>query len=453
MNYKEILERLVQSLTAEAQAIERDMSVSQMFSQVYSALRAAAGDEWVYVDDIYRGTDGNLYAITIRDGKLWQHMINVDGSDVVVGEAVEVEVSFTEVSRSTEVRVIRTKDGKRRWYAIAATATLNRVGEIDSKALFDSFITRFYEKDQDLRLTYQPEEPYFTVLHRGTALRIGTLDYMYRSGDIYINSGLLEEDEGDENAELARAVGDLLEDEDAAEDWGISIGFYPTDEPELLRVNDSIEIPVYTEGWQVEASLLLEADAASNLTAVQVRGGNFMARDKKLEDTLLKLLGSEDAVEEFANKVEDRQRQIERNGMITREQAEEVDGTETEAVVETEVVIDDETLNAIVSQVSEQVAAQVTEQLSEMRSAFKQQLAEERQASDERIQELTQRLAKAEKPVQDRVADELADQPRRRVTHVSRPREREAEEDEVEVFSLAEIAKNTIRNAATNGKA
>lgn len=55
-----------------------------------------------------------------------------------------------------------------------------------------------------------------------------------------------------------------------------------------------------------------------------------MAQDKKLLDTLTKLLGDEDAAEKFASKVEDRQRTINEKGIITRKKrvhVRKVDGT------------------------------------------------------------------------------------------------------------------------------
>lgn len=65
--------------------------------------------------------------------------------------------------RHTHISVYRQADGRWRWFSISATSVLNRVGEIDSRELFDNFIRRFPE---------QNTKPFRTFYHKGEAARM-----------------------------------------------------------------------------------------------------------------------------------------------------------------------------------------------------------------------------------------------------------------------------------------
>jgi hypothetical protein len=292
------------------------ISVSKVYNSVWNALEEE--DYWVMVNDLYVD-GGQMFALFTSESKLYRCSVDVDEEGKVeLGEWLEIDLSATRAR--TRVQIIRQTDGRVRWLSISNTAVLNRVSEIDSRALFDSFIAHAEDTG---------EYPYRTFYHQGKAMKMGEADYLARDGYCYITSGLYDEDN-----ELAEAEIEARERE--PEYWGESIGFEPTAEPAMLRVTEDIDIPVYNEGINIEISTVPEERAAAWFSYVLNKEVVRMKPDVK--EALLRLTdGDETLVEEFEGKVDSTNREIEERELIAREGEEpEPEEVEEEAEEETE---------------------------------------------------------------------------------------------------------------------
>lgn len=353
-----------------APPVNRVIAASQLFGKVYNALRelnlgarSIGEDGYVYTDwdkylspmDIYYDDDGTLFLLCARAGKIYRMPITVEGENVSLGEPVEIPLTGRAVqSRFT---VVRDANAQLRWYAIAATSVLNRVGEIDSRELFDSFIAHALETG---------EYPILSFYHLPEQIRFGIADTLARDENLYIASGTFDDND------VARAAAAGLSADNAAE-WGTSIGFYVTSEPTLLRVGE-VNIPVYTRGVNSEISIVLEREAAAHFTSIGTREVNRIM-EKSLYERLVALVGK-DRADALAAQADETNRAIVDAGMVTRAddglggtqptqttddgasnapQSAQVAAAEMQSPAQNEtmpqtreVVLDDETLNALV---------------------------------------------------------------------------------------------------------
>lgn len=258
-----------------------------------------------YVLDVYMDDAGAFAIITHSDGKLYKIPVTLDAdSQVTLGEEQLVVIDFKPVT-ARGITVKRQTDGRVRWFAMpACTAVLNRSGEIDSRALFDSFVEHIERNGGAY-----PELDFF---HLGERLILGTADWVARDGFSYCASGLFAE------TEIGRAAAAALEAD--PDYWGLSIAYLPTQEPEKLRSADGIEIPVYNAGINRYISLLPEDTAASILTSIST-GEEVNRMDKKIKDALKKLTGDDTKLfDGIVAAVDDVNRSA--TSMINREQAE-----------------------------------------------------------------------------------------------------------------------------------
>lgn len=259
-----------------------------------------------YVMDGYIDNTGT-FVIYTKDGKLYKLPVFVDEqSQISTGEAQEVFMEFTPVSRSLEdsrgivLRVVREESGAIRWLATpACTAFLNRSGEIDSRALFDSFI-EYAERTNEF-----PELDFF---HLGERLTFGKADMLFRDGVNFCATGLFYEDE------ISRAAAEALEKQ--GDFWGLSIAYLPTKEPEIIRSDEGIEIPVFNNGICRFISLLPENTAASILTSISTEEVNRMNKIKK--DALVLLVGQAKA-DEIEKSLDANTRAASEPGVIMRQ--------------------------------------------------------------------------------------------------------------------------------------
>jgi len=136
---------------------------------------------------------------------------------------------------------------------IACTAVLNRVGEIDSRQLFDSFILR-------QKVSGDMPDLLFYHVQDIPALKLGKVIRTLRDGYNYIAIA-----EIDPKNRLAQMFASSIELE--PDYWGISIGYRPEGKPELLRTKNGV-VEVFNDGFNHEISLLPEAHAASYFTKV-----------------------------------------------------------------------------------------------------------------------------------------------------------------------------------------
>ena len=292
----------VQRVFAEAEEPEeeRATSWSAIYEQVMTALwdNPEFNEAWPWLNDLYQEEDRTV-AIVSAGGKLFRVPVMINGTDVELGTAEEVEMQFVPAQRQ-RFSIIRQADGTHRWFAITETAVLLRVGELDSRALFDSFIQHAEETG---------EYPTLRFFH-DDRIEFGQADWLAREDNCYLASGTF-----DEEHPVARAFIDASEQGRGV--WGTSNGFTPTAEPEMLEVAEGVTIPVYTAGVHREISILPEESAASWFTTITAKGVTRM-RDS-VKQALETLFGDDDAAAAFIAKVDDTNREITERGLITRD--------------------------------------------------------------------------------------------------------------------------------------
>lgn len=369
----------VEKLLKEEEPKDRALSMSDIFGKVYS--RAEESYPMAYLHDLFADGDGSMFAILSQEGRMYQTPVTIRENMIDLGEWVEVVQEFRPVEMRTKTNIIRQSDGRARWFSISATSVLNRVGEIDSQALFDSFIAY---------ATQTGEYPYRTFYHKGEAFRTGQADFLARDENCYITSGLYDD------SEIARAEQAAIERE--PDYWGESIGYLPTSEPQLLDVS-GVKIPVYRTGIHKEISTLPEREAANLFTVIRHTEVNRMMSPNEKAALLQLFGGDEEKMQRWLEQnVDETNRAIAEAGMITRSQEEPAETPEQLPLAETPPVEVDETLLA-------EIVRQTTE--SESFTGFGQQLNEIVEAI-EALNQATETLSKALETHQKDVTERLA---------------------------------------------
>ena len=255
-----------------------------------------------YVLDVYIDDTGTFAIVTRSDGKLYKIPVFVDDqSQVTTGSEVEVFMEFTPVSRNLMVQ--RQADGTVRWYAMpACTAFLNRSGEIDSRALFDSFV------EYAERVNEFPELDFY---HLGERVVLGKADMLFRDDVNFCATGVFDD------SDIARAAIQSLETN--GDYWGLSIAYLPTKEPEKIRSAEGVEIPVFNDGICRFISLLPEDTAASILTSITTQE-EVNRMNEKQKEALKVLTGSDTKLfDAIAEKLDANNRSAAEPGVIVRQ--------------------------------------------------------------------------------------------------------------------------------------
>ncbi len=255
-----------------------------------------------YVLDAYIDDAGTFAIITRNDGKLYKMPVFVDSqSQISTGEQTEVFMEFTPVSRNLMIQ--RQADGSIRWYAMpACTAFLNRSGEIDSRALFDSFV-EYAERAN--------EYPELDFYHLGERLTLGKADMLFRDDVNFCASGVFYD------TDIARAAVKSLEER--GDYWGLSIAYLPTKEPEKIRSTEGVEIPVFNDGICRFISLLPEDTAASILTSITTQE-EVNRMNEKQKQALKELTGDDNKLfDTIVEQLETNNRTADEPGVITRQ--------------------------------------------------------------------------------------------------------------------------------------
>lgn len=232
---------------------ERSLAFSSLYDEVYDFVWLADMAERTHTTlyDLYFDEESQrFYALAIREGIVYKLEVFPENGSVRIGEFIELSAQDIIPRGESKFRTFAGKDGQMRWLSIASVAVLNRVGEIDSRKLFDSFIdfanrTGIY--------------PVLNVYHLGDGSIIGQADILARRGYVYITGGYYH------NNKFGRAVFENLR---GREDWGVSIEFY-SPSFDLMQVDldgASIEVPVYEKGINTGITILKERDAASVFT-------------------------------------------------------------------------------------------------------------------------------------------------------------------------------------------
>lgn len=243
---------------------QRAMSLDNLMQKVYKGLYELEDENDAYYSMARLMVDEKGLWVVINDhGTLYRTdlAISADGT-VTLGEMIEVKEEYTPVKQN-RVFVKRQADGTARFFAIAASAVLNRVNEIDSRKLFDNMVRHAEEAE------YYPA---IDIHHLGQidpdTFEIGYADFLARVGVTYITSGIL-----DESKVLGRKMVQKLESDEAKE-WGCSIEYFPIEKETIelnLGDNGTIPVDVYTDGVNTRISFLPEQRAANWFTQVTLK--------------------------------------------------------------------------------------------------------------------------------------------------------------------------------------
>lgn len=446
---KRLFESLLQEQAAGKERPEerRGLSLMAVFEGVMNSM-----EEGAWFHDFYQDGDG-LFAIVSGKGKLFRVPVAERDGVVVLGDWVPLDAT----PATARTSVIRQADGRVRWLSISATSVLNKVGEIDSRALFDSFITRATETG---------EYPYRCFYHQGEALRTGLADFLARDGDVFITSGLYDD--------TPLALAEIAALERDAEAWEESIHYEPTNWPDMEEMVPGVVVPVFNQGRMIEISTLPAGRAAAWFTAINVREVNRM-REEVYTALVTLLDGDEEQAKGFAALVDGTNRQVKDENLVTREAGEaEPDpvldreslrgllgldervkalegAASAENVTEREFVLDEPALDAIVDRFND-LLAPLAARLDSLETVAEAEVVAQAAAMDEAARgllELDARLEVLERDDDKKVAVIMADMPRsvqNRVTYRARTatqQEREAEGPQ----SMADIAAATLANA------
>lgn len=282
----------------------RSVMLDQLSEQIY---------RWTYEepDRPYFSTfymeQGALYGLFNGRGMLFRAAVDVDadGQTLALGELEPVMHQFTPVTRSG-FTVMRQADGQTRFFMIAGTAILNRVGEIDSTALFDDMIQRAEAYN------YYPKLDFYHLGEEDPKFEFGQFDFLAREGVVYVGSGLLDPDHPLSHA-MVRAV------EQEPSEWGSSIEYYRPEHRgiEYVELGNGVSVVAYTEGLNTRISILPERAAAALFTNVCVEVREMT--DAKKAALLKYFGGDEEKYREFmGEKVGAINEEVEKRQMITR---------------------------------------------------------------------------------------------------------------------------------------
>ena len=474
---KNIIQRIMSFLVGlleeedeEDDSHERDATLSTIYYAVEAEL-ATLGYEYPWIINYMHGSSES-YMVFQAGGKLYRANFSVNADDTVVvneEDVLEVKLDYPVIEQNRMkpvVRTLRGANGELLFLAIAASTVLNRVGQIDSTELFDDFEVEFASRDT----------PYVTLQHLPKALAsFGTVKGIFR-----LNSLLMAYGEIDETTVLGRAA----EERFKTGEWGISIGFQPTDVPVMEEIG-GVEIPVFNHGYLVEVSVLKEDRAASYFTAIssvdrEIR--RMSVNTEVAKKLMLEFAGeaAEEDVDELLEEANAKQRAIEDDGLITREidgdknnnaneelvesdseeENEDDTPTEDESVESSDLVIDSDVLE----QLTELVAARVTETVNEtiatvarIETEVREQLRQINEfvtrvnvymkENDEHNEKQEKRLIKVEEKEGVKVREALEDVPAqniRRVVVNHRPTKPDDEGAKEPVSGLSEIANQTL---------
>lgn len=273
--------------------------------------------DYPYINGAYVDDDGGLYIEFTDNGKLYRLRVLMVNGTVAFGTPEQIvidRVPVSELGRARVVRVQRVANNKLRGVAIGNTAVLNRIGVIDSTELYDNMERRFNEfmvtKPSEEELAYM-DIRHFNSRFNTDAFTLGRVYQIWRyEHQLHIAFEL------DASSELGRVAEERLADGT----WGISIEFLALEARD--EVIGNVPITVYTDGKFLAASILEERDAASYYTFIESQETYRMAmNDDQLKKTVASWLGNEADAQAFLDAAQLPERQIEREGLITRDQA------------------------------------------------------------------------------------------------------------------------------------
>lgn len=449
---------------------QRALSMSRLADQLWNALNpmpeGGDGDpmellmssgDWAWPMDLYVD-DGQFYCIYTQGGSLYRVDLSVRGEQLMLGNPIQVTEAFPAVAsqEKSSFSIFRQADGHYRWVMIAGTTVLNRVGEIDSSELFDSFIQEAEQTGEYPALDY-----YHLGGEDGDAFEFGRADLLMRDGVCYIASGLF-------NEEHPLAQGIIRTSNDGSVKWGASIEFRAYVEPELVTVQGldgsnpvELRIPVYQRGKNTRISVLREVDAAGLFTTFGVMKEISRMRADLIEKLALALGNTEEArqfADDFGLEVDRANQTVQDKGLVHREQPgeEEEEQEQEEAAGPADLVLDEEAMAQIVDLVLQQdIFASMHSAINSLDESLTAQAtileARDKEIADlkKRLGAVGQRLQALEREEEEKQQGWLEDLPanaRRQVNVTVRPRHLHAQlsEEGEEGESMADSAARTL---------
>lgn len=426
-DYTDIIEFEDAEQDEEMKEEKRAVSFEEMFNQLWND--AMMKYPMAFFHNIFTDDDGSTYGLLNEEGKLYRCPVMIENSQATLGEREEVTMEFQPVSTRTVIRQL--PDGKFRWISRSATSVLNRVGEIDSKDLFDSFVANIE------RTGVYPIRQFY---HQGTQFRTGQADFVARDGNVLITSGIYDD------TELAKREIRAIQSNPSF--WGESIGYLPTQQPKLLQVTPKVSIPVYRQGEFREISVLPENEAANLFTTIYSMEVKRMLKGK-IRDAFVKLFGdNEDEANKWLNEnVEELNRSIQDEKLITRV-AEDKPVEEVAKPQPTDIELDEAAVEAIVARVvsSETIApvievAMQHEIIVKLRAAVDELTAKTTEL-EQKLNEAQAHIANLEQTDNDKKRQWLEDAPKSTTAKVTyKPRQVQTENG---VVPANEIAKTLV---------
>lgn len=437
------LDRQAPAAVYEMAGKEPPMERALMFDQVAQQLQ-----EWTYAepDRPYFMTfyleQGQLFGLFNDHGQLSRAGIDVDGDGqtLMVGDMEPVIHQFSPVSRSGFF-IVRQANGRTRFFMIAATAIINRVGEIDSTALFDDMIRRAEESG------FYPKLDFYHLGEVHSSFEFGQFDFLARDGVVYVGSGLF-----DDGHPIAIAAERTLRKNAAA--WGASIEYYRPQNRgiEYVDLGNGLEIAAYTEGLNTRISLLPEQAAAAWFTGITTEKRNM--DDRKLK-ALRDLFGEDEAgYNALVAKLTNVNTEVRDKGLVFREaeQAEtetatDAAATETADAQDTVIELDDAAIAEIVkvarAQFESEVLVTVTDNLNTITGNLAK-LVDGQAALQAAFNGMQERIATLEQSDEEKQRTWLSDLPARvqgqtRVTY--RPRTEHSADAAVDLGSEVQASK------------
>lgn len=403
-NFVNELKKVIDNFSPEKEQ-ERVLSYDAVWGKLWDILEREqdVSGTWWYPLDIFLDNEQS-FAVLAMNGKLFRADLTVNGDELTMAAPYRVRQEFIPVGSEERSRatIYRQKDGRTRVTVIAATAVLNRVRAIDSKALFDSFAAHVERTG---------EYPIINFAHQGGGSRLGEADYIARDENVYIVSYLFDDNEYGEAA--ARTVAEN------PEEWGHSIEFYPTKQPEIIETS-GMKIPVYTDGINRRISILKENKAAHWFTNVK----EIERMNDKIFNDLEELMGgNKELATKFAEQVDGVNREVVEEDLIVRETPEDEPATDIDAfrgIVREEIQTAMSNLTFTPDEAfTADIARQVTEgetfkALNDAVTELRQAVQANQEAHDitrRSVTQLSNRLNAVEQPVNDMLEQRQASMP------------------------------------------
>lgn len=401
-----------------------------------------------YLTQIYLGDDGTLYALWSREARLYRTPILVANGMIEIGEQEEVRQEFTPVTRSRVV-LRELPNGDVRFFLVAGTAVVNRVGEIDSTTLFDNMVKRAEE------LQFYPRLDAYHLGNLDPAFEYGQFDFLAREGVAYLASGVM-----DGKHPLTRATLKLYKTNPDA--LGASIEYYALEDAyEDVEVG-GLTIRTYLDGVNTRISIVMESDAASWFTSMLTGDGKMQQRtlDDATKARLIKLFGDDEtALNDFLDGVGGIGRAVDELGLIHRDKAAGSDAgadasqEAAETVVSgleatAEVELNDDTLGLIADEVVARLGDQhlktVNTQIAELTAAVKKLTTSTAEVL--RLnQDLAGRIESLEADDETKQREWVADlSPRQKISVTHRPRVERQSAEPAKPKTFADIADETL---------